>query len=116
MMQFLRMVLNIIPKHRPTMANCVDFFSRKIAFYIADKSSLKISYGLKEVKEQVHKTKDWSIDTGHRGKDDASSTTSSSSLPSMIDVVQQQSFHTNPRTKHDQGAVRTARPRGEVLP
>eukprot|EP00038_Savillea_parva_P022779 m.38617 g.38617 ORF g.38617 m.38617 type:complete len:365 (+) comp5680_c0_seq1:141-1235(+) len=93
MMQFLRMVLNIIPKHRPTMANCVDFFSRKIAFYVTDKANLKISYGLKEVKEKVHKTKDWDFNTGHNDiKDSVSHTTSSSSLPSMIDVVQQRSF------------------------
>lgn len=57
-------VLNIIPKHRPTMANCVDFFSRKIAFYVTDKSNLKISYGLKEVKEKPHKTKEWDFSTG----------------------------------------------------
>eukprot|EP00035_Acanthoeca_spectabilis_P022218 m.442608 g.442608 ORF g.442608 m.442608 type:complete len:367 (-) comp18828_c0_seq1:190-1290(-) len=100
MMQFLRMVLNIIPKHRPTMANCVDFFSRKIAFYVTDKSNLKISYGLKEVKEKPHKTKEWDFSTAQDNlKDTVSVTTSSSSLPSMIDVVQQQSFHDDSRTK-----------------
>mmetsp|Transcript_35329 Transcript_35329/g.92392 ORF Transcript_35329/g.92392 Transcript_35329/m.92392 type:complete len:364 (+) Transcript_35329:119-1210(+) len=95
MMQFLRMVLNIIPKHRPTMANCVDFFSRKIAFYVTDKSNLKISYGLKEIKEKVHKTKEWEFDTGHSGAhhaETASNTTSSSSLPSMMDMMQGRSF------------------------
>lgn len=115
MMQFLRMILNIIPKHRPTMANCVDFFSRKISFYVADRASLKISYGLKEVKERVHKTKDWSMDTGHPVKEapsDTASSASSSSLPSMIDVVQQQSFHKEPRSK---GHAADLDARGDVI-
>lgn len=145
MMQFLRMVLNIIPKHRPSMANCADFFSRKIAFYVTDKSNLKIAYGLKEIKDRSHKTKEWEFNTGafrprllpssrlplfaqcpgvsrpallhtvpgargspmfvctgmlgHGAKDTASDTTSSSSLPSMIDVVQQRSFHDDVGTK-----------------
>lgn len=50
MRQFLSMVLNILPKQRPSMDAVVDFFSRKYAWYNGDKRSLKISYGLKEVK------------------------------------------------------------------
>lgn len=98
MMQFLGMVLSIIPNHRPTMANCVDFFSRKYPFYVGDRASLNISYGLKEVKAPPSnmKTKEWNFDTGHGEHREMDKCSSSSSLPSMLDVVEQQYMNMNP--------------------
>eukprot|EP00040_Diaphanoeca_grandis_P040125 m.261328 g.261328 ORF g.261328 m.261328 type:complete len:371 (-) comp41902_c0_seq1:645-1757(-) len=90
MRQFLGMLLNILPKHRPTMDQVVEFFDRKYAWYNGDKRSLKITYGLKEIKvdktrqEKQQQQEKWKFDAGKTLKQtnkDAHS--SSSSIPSM---------------------------------
>lgn len=85
MRQFLSMVLNILPKQRPSMAVVADFFSRKYAWYNGDKRSVKISYGLKEVKPQAQKVRpqEWNFDAGKALKCTDAKNSSSSSIPSM---------------------------------
>lgn len=83
MRQFLSMVLNILPKQRPSMDAVVDFFSRKYAWYNGDKRSLKISYGLKEVKVPPRKVEQQWVEP----KTLRDGGSSSSSIPSIHDAT-----------------------------
>lgn len=88
MRQFLGMILNILPTQRPTMDQVKEFFSRKYTWFVADKSTLKISYGLKEVKaEKKVQAEKWKFDAegnyAQQPKDTRNS--SSSSVPSLHD-------------------------------